>query len=129
MTHPKNRIQLVYFLRRRRGMTVEEFRAYWLQTHGPLVVKHAETLGIRRYAQIHPHAETKDLFAERNGLVVDQFDGVAEITYDAHAFSVPRSEAQLEAAQELLEDERRFIELSVSPMQLGNEHVLWSGKA
>ena len=36
---------------RKPGMSVEDFQAHWLGTHGPIV---ARIPGIRRYAQCHP---------------------------------------------------------------------------
>jgi EthD domain-containing protein len=46
-------IKLVFTLRRREGMTREEFQRYWREQHAPLVQRHASTLGIRRYVQTH----------------------------------------------------------------------------
>ena len=45
--------KLTFCLRRKHGMSVEEFQRYWRNTHAPLVAARAETLGIRRYVQAH----------------------------------------------------------------------------
>ena len=42
-------IRLDYFVRRDPALEQEEFQALWLQDHGKLWVKHADTLGLRRY--------------------------------------------------------------------------------
>jgi hypothetical protein len=44
-------IKLVFTLRRRDGMTREDFHRYWREEHAPLVQRHAEILHIRRYVQ------------------------------------------------------------------------------
>jgi hypothetical protein len=46
-------IKLVFALRRREGLTREEFQRYWREEHAKLVQRHAETLHIRRYVQVH----------------------------------------------------------------------------
>src|SRR5881397_2597942 len=46
-------IKLVFTLRRREGMTREEFQRYWREQHAPLVARHARALRIRRYIQVH----------------------------------------------------------------------------
>lgn len=118
-------IQLTFFLRRRKGMSLEDFYHYWAHRHAPLVVGRAAVLGIRRYAQIYPLAEMSSRFSERNGLVVDSYDGVAEIWYEPKVFFAPRTAEQIQAADELLRDERNFIELSISPLEAGRQRVFW----
>ena len=46
-------IRLTFCLRRLPSLTREEFQRYWLETHGPLVRKHAKALNLRRYVQLH----------------------------------------------------------------------------
>ena len=47
-------IKLTFCIYRLPHMSQEEFLSYWLDTHGPLVKKHASTLNVRRYLQQHP---------------------------------------------------------------------------
>jgi len=120
-------IKLVFTLRRREDMTREEFQRYWREQHAPLVQRHADALRIRRYVQVH--ARDTDL----DGAIVGPrgseprfYDGVAELWWDSleelgAAFS---SDAGQAAGQELLEDERRFIDLPRSPLWLGDEDVV-----
>ena len=117
-------IKLTFCLRRRRDLSREEFQAYWLDTHGPLVRDRAELLGCRRYVQVH----TMDLpgiheaFQRRNGGAPEPFDGVAELWFDDLDAIGADDEARRSATQELLADERNFIDLPNSPMWLGTEH-------
>ena len=46
-------IKLTYCLRRKPGMTWDEFSDYWRNVHAPLVAERAAVLGIKRY-QIFP---------------------------------------------------------------------------
>jgi uncharacterized protein (TIGR02118 family) len=106
-------------------MTREEFQAYWRDQHAPLVSRLAETLRIRRYVQTH--ARASDLAAAQSaarGSAPDFYDGQAELWWDSlddilAAVSTPAGQ---QAAMELLEDERRFIDLEHSPLWIGEEH-------
>jgi uncharacterized protein (TIGR02118 family) len=120
-------IKLVFSLRRKPEMTREEFQAYWRDQHAPLVARHAEALGIRRYVQTH--AVSSELAAAQSaarGSEPDVYDGEAELWWDSlddivAAVSTPEGQ---QAAIELLEDERRFIDLEHSPLWIGEEHVV-----
>jgi uncharacterized protein (TIGR02118 family) len=120
-------IKLVFSLRRKPEMTREEFQAYWRDQHAPLVARHAEALRIRRYVQTH--AVSSELAAAQSaarGSEPDVYDGEAELWWDSlddivAAVSTPEGQ---QAAIELLEDERRFIDLEHSPLWIGEEHVV-----
>jgi uncharacterized protein (TIGR02118 family) len=108
-------------------MTREEFQAYWRDQHAPLVSRHAEALRIRRYVQTH--ASSSELGAAQSaarGSEPDAYDGQAELWWDSMddvVAAVATAEGQA-AALELLEDERRFIDLEHSPLWVGEEHVV-----
>jgi uncharacterized protein (TIGR02118 family) len=120
-------IKLVFSLRRRPELTREEFQAYWRDHHAPLVARHADVLRIRRYVQLH--ARSSELAAAQSvarGSEPDVYDGQAELWWDslddiAAAVSTPAGQ---QAAIELLEDERRFIDLASSPLWIGEEHAV-----
>ena len=105
-------------------MTREEFQSYWRDQHAPLVARHAEALRIRRYVQTH--ARSSDLATAQSaarGGEPDLYDGQAELWWDslddiAETLSTPSGQ---QAAIELLEDERRFIDLERSPLWIGEE--------
>jgi uncharacterized protein (TIGR02118 family) len=118
-------IKLVFCLRRKDGLSLAEFQEYWLNTHGPLVRSHAKTLRIRRYVQTH----TLDDPASQAGLAGSRgapegYDGVAELWWDSRedmAAGVATPEGRA-AAIALLEDERKFIDHSRSPLWIAEEH-------
>lgn len=86
----------------------------------------AEVLQIRRYVLTHslPADVSAGIRASREA--PPDFDGVAELWFDsleAMAQNGRRPEAQAAAAL-LLEDEKRFIDLSRSPLWWGQERVV-----
>jgi uncharacterized protein (TIGR02118 family) len=117
-------VKLIFCLRRKEGLSREEFQRYWRDTHAPLVAGHAGVLGIRRYVQSHTTDTPFNgaLRASRGG--PDEYDGVAELWWDSLetlAAGSSSTEGQVAAAA-LLEDERRFIDLANSPLFVVEEN-------
>jgi uncharacterized protein (TIGR02118 family) len=110
-------LKLIYCLRRKPELSVEEFQQYWRQVHAPLVAERAELLGVKRYIQAHSTMpEVIPALQERNGGSPEPYDGVAEIwieTLDALGSEDP---AVQKAMGELLADEGNFIDLGQSPL-------------
>jgi uncharacterized protein (TIGR02118 family) len=120
-------IKLTFALRRREGMSLEDFQAYWHEQHGPLVARHADVLRIRRYVQGHRRETPLDAaLAESREIEVEPYDGTAELWWDSveDIAAVLETEEGQAAAAALLEDERRFIDLPRSSLWLGEEHVV-----
>ena len=119
-------LKLVFCLRRLPHLEREDFQRYWHDTHGPLVRRHAAALRIRRYVQVHtlddPFQDA--LRTGRGG--PEAYDGVAELWWDSveDLLEASSSEEGQVAANALLEDERRFIDLPSSPIWLGEENVV-----
>lgn len=118
-------VKLVFCLRRLPHLSRAEFQRYWRETHGPLVRERAGALRIRRYVQVHTAADDDlhaALRASRGG--PDPYDGVAEVYWESRqdleeALAAPEGR---KASQELLDDERRFIDLERSPLWIAEEH-------
>ena len=120
-------IKLVFTIRRRPGMTREEFQSYWREQHARLVEQHAEVLHIRRYVQTHARDTDADAaISGARGSEPGQYDGVAELWWDSveDLLAASSSEQGQVAAAALLEDETRFIDLPNSPIWLGEENVV-----
>ena len=119
-------VKLIFCLRRRADISEEEFHRYWRDEHGPLVARHASTLGIRRYVQVHTVSpEWNALLAAGRGSP-EAFDGVAELWFDdtdALAREAGTQEGRA-AAAELADDEKRFIDHDRSPLFVAEEHVV-----
>jgi uncharacterized protein (TIGR02118 family) len=120
-------LKLVFTLRRREDMTREEFQRYWRDQHAPRVAKHADTLRIKRYVQVHARdTDLDEAVSAQRGTPLRHFDGVAELWWESmdDLMAAYGSEEGQAASQELLEDERRFIDLASSPLWLGEENVV-----
>jgi uncharacterized protein (TIGR02118 family) len=116
-------IKLTYCLRRKPGMTVEEFQRYWRETHAPLVEARAEVLGIKRYVQVHTVLPAVNAALQaRNGGSPEAFDGVAELWVESVEAMGSTDPAARQAAADLLADERNFIDLEASPIWVAEEH-------
>jgi uncharacterized protein (TIGR02118 family) len=112
-------------------MTREQFQAYWHDHHAPLVSRHAEALRIRRYVQTHASGSELALAqSAARGSEPDFYDGEAELWWDSldDVIAAVSTPAGQQAATELLEDERRFIDLERSPLWIGEEHVIVDAK-
>jgi uncharacterized protein (TIGR02118 family) len=119
-------IKIVFCLRRRADLSREEFQAYWLTNHAPLVRSHADALGVRRYVQVHSVDDAISTAIAGARQSPEPFDGVAELWLDSldALIASGSSEAGRAASKALLEDERRFIDLERSPLFLAEEHVI-----
>ena len=119
-------VKLTFCLRRLPHLSREEFQKYWLETHGPLVRERAKAIGALRYVQLHTghDAMNEMLRASRGG--PEPYDGVAELWFESvEAIDAGLAdEAGRRAAAELLEDERRFIDLENSPLWMADEHPI-----
>ena len=117
-------IKLVYCLRRLPELSRQEFQRYWRENHAPLVKMHSQTLRIRRYVQVHTSDDpvSEALRATRPG--PEPYDGVAELWYDSaeDMMAGATTPEGRQASRELLEDEKRFIDISQSPIWIATEN-------
>ena len=124
-------IKLIFCLKRKPELSLEEFQSYWRNTHAPLVKQHAETLGIRRYVQCHSLGSEADtpLRVSRAGSLdaaPEIYDGVAELWFDSleHLAAQASDPDAVAAGKILLEDEAKFIDLENSPLWFAEEHEI-----
>jgi uncharacterized protein (TIGR02118 family) len=120
-------IKLIFCLRRREGMSRDEFQTYWREHHAPLVASVAEVLRIRRYVQSHGFDDPRlAATADVRGCVVEPYDGVAELHFDSveDIVATGASAEAREAGRMLLEDERTFIDLANSPLFWVRENII-----
>lgn len=123
-------IKLTFCLRRKPGLTYDEFHDYWLNKHAPLVREQMEALKIRKYVQVHQLNEpdlNDGIGKSRNA--PPAYDGIAELWYDSvESINANRhNDAARESGRILLEDERNFIDLENSPLWFNEEHTIIEG--
>ena len=117
-------IRLEFALRRKPGMSRADFQKYWREVHGPLVAKHATTLNIHRYIQLHTLDDPlNDALTAARGGMEPAYDGVAELWWTSpDALTAMGHAAGQSAGLELLEDEKKFIDLPNSPLWFAYEY-------
>lgn len=116
-------VKLTFALRRAPHLSREEFQTYWREQHAPLVEKHREALGIRRYVQVHTLDVPANQALRDSRGAPEAYDGVAELWFDSAA--LPLSEEAARAGALLLADEKRFIDLENSPLWLSEEKPIF----
>jgi len=108
-------VKVLTFLKRKPGMSVEDFQRYWLAEHPAVVTR---LPGGRRYVQSHT-APT----AYRKGEPV--YDGIAEVwADDTNALRAMTRSPENAAVQA---DEARFIDRSRMGVLVTEEHVVVDG--
>ena len=107
-------IRLDYYVRRDPALEQEEFQALWLQDHGKLWVKHADTLGLRRYTQVHdwPEHPLCKTWRDMYGASGYAYDGVSTACWPSYkvlesSLSTP---AGAEAMAEILAHEKTIMD-------------------
>ena len=101
-------IKVSVLLKRKPGMSVEEFHHYWKDVHGPLLLSVPELMRyIRRYVQCHAIAET---FAGTPG-AASEYDGIAEMWGDS-LDDVRRALAEPRYMEVIRPDEEKFLDLA-----------------
>lgn len=122
-------VKLMFCVRRAPHLSREEFQRYWRETHGPLVRKHAATLRIQRYVQVHTIDHQLNAVLRESRGAPEPYDGIAELWWESsddliEAIQSPEGE---QASTELFEDERHFIDHPHSPVWLATEHAVVGG--
>jgi hypothetical protein len=115
-------IKLVYCLRRRPELTLEEFQGHWLEHHAGYGRTNPQVL---RYVQYHTLAEDpirQALPQAGAGAAAEPYDGVA-VAWFADVASMKLS-MQGDNVAAALEDEKLFIDHDRSTAVLTDEHVV-----
>jgi len=118
-------VDIVFLLRRRPEMPAEEFHRYWREQHGPLVASLADTLNIRRYAQLHTlDTPLTEALRDSRDCEPIHFDGVALVSFESveslgAAVTTPGGAT---ASDALLDDERRFLDLERCAIWFADHH-------
>jgi len=108
--------KLVYCVARKADVAAAEFYRYWHDEHAPRMKARRGVLRARRYVQSHTvQPELNRLLQDSRGMQ-PPYDGITEVWWD----SVDDLEAALataegrQAMQDLLDDERHFVDLAAS---------------
>lgn len=105
-------VNVVYCMRRRADMTLEQFLHHWGEVHAPIVTANLGVLRLAGYQRIVPKAHPMSPQIERRNLSQPPYDGIALLTWaseedlqqsllDAKALEVQRA---------LARDEKLFVD-------------------
>ena len=105
-------IKTLTFLKRKSGLSLEEFLTYWKEKHGPLAARVVP--GLKKYVQCHPVP----------GFETD-IDGIVELWWDSPAsFQAFLSWRESDEAKVLKEDEKQFVDTSRWDRFVAQEHLI-----
>ena len=109
-------IKFTIALRRRQGMTHDEFVQYHRERHAPLSSSLPEvTRFVRRYVQCHPTAETLP------GLSDSKIDGTTELWFDDLAVLVALFTSQ-GYMEKIRPGELNFLDFNICEFLIGTEN-------
>ncbi|KAJ7634691.1 hypothetical protein FB45DRAFT_472101 [Roridomyces roridus] len=82
-----DRVRLALLLNRKTGTTVEEFRRYWAEVHGPLIASiEIVKKNLLKYEQAYPNAELQAALKAGGANVPDlDWDGMAILEAESYA--------------------------------------------
>lgn len=117
-------ITIHYALRRKSGMSLDDFSVYWRGPHAALVKSLAPQLGIVRYVQHHAVMPEAAAALQAMRGTAASFDGVAAISFaSAEDLAKGNVEPTAADAQRLLaEDEAHFIDIAGSSILFTTAH-------
>jgi uncharacterized protein (TIGR02118 family) len=127
-------IKVIGLLRRKPGISREEFLRHWKDDHGPLAMKIPEfARHVRKYVQVHT-VKPPELGAQeryQQAALPMEYDGAVEMWFDSPEEMQKAFEALAEpiACKELREDEDRFIDgKNTLTVMVGEEFTIYERK-
>jgi hypothetical protein len=109
-------IKVVYCMRRKAGLSHEQFLAHWAGVHVPIVMANLGVLRLSGYVRTLPQSHPFSARVERAGVMQPPYDGIAQLTWakeEDMRFAFESAEAM--AVQRLLaKDETLFVDATGS---------------
>ena len=127
-------IKVIGLLRRKPGISREEFLRHWKDHHGALAMRVPEfARHVRKYVQVHrvsiPQLDAQERYSQ-TGLPME-YDGAVEMWFDSPE-AMQKAFAALAdpvACKELREDEDRFIDgKNTLSVMVGEEFTIYEQK-
>lgn len=107
-------VKLITILKRRKGMSLQEFSQYWYEKHGPLAITMMP--GVKRYVQNHP---------VRLSGAEPSIDGIAEVWFnDLVSWREFNKWFLSDDSKSLREDNEKFIDTSKTVVLIAEERVI-----
>ncbi|RDB24419.1 hypothetical protein Hypma_008456 [Hypsizygus marmoreus] len=105
----KDRVRLLIFMKRKEGLTREQFSRHWLDPHAKLFMSlESFKANVTKYEQLHANEAYRDA-PKAMGLIAPDWDGLVHLEGESYEklFAVFLSE---EYAQIVAPDEENFID-------------------
>ena len=120
-------IKLVYCLRKRSGLSDEEFHDYWRNAHGRIASALCAKENVIRYVQSHKIDTELNAGIRQSRGLTDAFDGIAELWWEN--LDAVRDDMANDALaadfEKLLADEAKFVDFSRSSAFFTDEVALY----
>jgi hypothetical protein len=109
-------IHVVYCMRRRTDLSLQQFLDYWGNVHAPIVLQNLPTLRLVGYRRIVPRQHAMSLRVERRDISQQPYDGIAILAWENDQdFQQSLTDPQaLEVQRALARDESLFIDVANS---------------
>lgn len=119
-------IKFVNCLTRHPDMSREEFKDYWINKHGPFLLKNADAMGAKRYIPSHTLDPPLNEGLRSSRGILPEYDGIAGVWFESEDTLIADmgspEEHKLGAA--LLADEKNFIDHSKSSAFIVEQQAL-----
>ncbi|RDB24418.1 hypothetical protein Hypma_008455 [Hypsizygus marmoreus] len=110
-TFAKDRVRLIFFLKRKEGLTKEQFSRHWLDPHAKLFMSlESVKANVTKYEQLHTNdVYTEAIKAIQGSIPTSDWDGIVHLEGESYEklFAVFQSE---EYAKIVTPDEEKFID-------------------
>lgn len=113
-------------LRKKEGMSDEEFQDYWENRHAKLIEELHEDLNIVRYVQSHTlRNRVSETFSRSRGGNT-MYDGVSEAWFESldEMTSLAQNPKALKAVERLMRDEANFLDLKRCAAWISKEKTI-----
>jgi hypothetical protein len=109
-------VNVVYCMRRRADLTLQQFLDHWGNVHAPIVLENLALLRLVGYQRIVPKAHEMSPQIERCNISQAPYDGIALLTWASeedlkHSLQDPKA---LEVQRALARDEKLFVDAEQS---------------
>ncbi len=123
-------IKFVCCAKRLPNLSRAEFQDYWLNTHGPLFKKFADSYKAVRYVQSHTLDSPLNENIRKARGMSEGYDGITEIWWESEEdfLSAINSPEGQKLRVIFVEDESKFMNMSESSAFFTVEHVIVDGK-
>jgi uncharacterized protein (TIGR02118 family) len=120
-------IKLVMCVNRLPQLSREEFQDYWLNNHGPLFKKFADTYRAKKYIQSHTiDSKLNENVRKSRDMQELEYDGITEIWWESEDdfIAAISSEEGQKLRTVFLDDEAKFLDFSKSTAFFTKEHTI-----